>query len=329
MPTKALQTVQTQLVHLGITKPVLTRSWPYVAIITAHFIWGVSFIVAKLTLQEIPPMSLAFLRFVLTILLLLPFLVTEKERVKIKRTDLPILALTGILMVTLNIAFFYAGLAKTTVTSAAVLTLTIPMFSILLGWWVLKEKIYVANLLGICLGFIGALVVIGVPLTLLGLQSSSQGLVGNLLIILASISWVSGAVISKKVLKSYSTLTVTFAIFLVGLITFFIPALYEYLQNPNWYHQVTYLGISGVLFMAIATSISAYFLFEWSLPKLGIIKADLFQYLEPVIASSLGILILRDELRFSFIIGAILITLGAYWATFAKPEHKHHKAHRH
>ena len=87
-------------------KAISKSSWPYLAIILAHFIWGANFVVAKLTLQEIPPMSLSFLRFVLAILLLTPFLLTAKEKIKIHKKDLPILFTIGLLMVTFNIAFF-------------------------------------------------------------------------------------------------------------------------------------------------------------------------------------------------------------------------------
>lgn len=307
---------------------IFQKSWPYAAIIAAHVIWGVNFIVAKLTLQEIPPMSLAFLRFTIALFLLLPFLVTERKKIKIDNKDIPKLFAIGALMVTLNIAFFYAGLARTTVTSASVLTMIIPVASVLTGWWFLKEKVYVVNLVGILLGLLGAVLVVGLPLIMLGLQSAGTSLLGNGLIILASLAWVGGAILSKEMLKKYSTLILTTIVFLVGLLSFIVPAITEYLQNPSWPHQVTYLGISGLIFIALASSISAYFLFEWGLSKLGVVQADLFQYIEPLIATTLGVLILNEQLRFSLIIGGILVGLGVYFATFAKAHHKHHKAHR-
>lgn len=307
---------------------VLTKSWPYIALILSHTIWGVNFVVAKVTLGEIPPMSLAFLRFAIALLFLTPFLLTEKRQNIIKK-DLPWLFAVGVLMVTLNIAFFYLGLTRTTVTAASALTLTIPVFSVIAGWWFLKEKIYTANLAGIIFGIAGALVVIGLPLAVFGVAAwNSPSFVGNILIVFASLSWVAGAVISKRMLTKYSTLTVTAIIFLVGVLTFVIPATQEYLQDPAWPARLTYLGIFGLLFIAIASSISAYFLFEWGLSKLGVVRADLFQYLEPLVAVTLGVFILNEGIRFSYIVGAILIGLGAYWSTLVLEAHKHHKAHR-
>lgn len=323
------RTIQNQLISLGFAKSFLIAAWPFVAIITAHFIWGVNFVVAKVTLQEIPPMSLAFLRYALAVVLLTPFIIMERKKMVIEKEDLPKLILIGILTVTLNIAFFYMGLSKTSATSASALSMVIPIFSVLGGWWILKEKIYVANIVGIVFGLAGAVLVLGLPLLILGLQTTSDALLGNFLQILSAVCWVSGAILSREMLKKYSTLTITAVLFLVGVITFLIPAINEYLQNPNWINQLTYVGLSGLFFIALASSVSAFFLFEWGLGKLGVIKADLFQYLEPLVATSLAVLFLSEQLRFTFIIGALLIGLGAYCSTLGKESHKHHKAHRH
>lgn len=304
------------------------NSWPYVAIFIAHFIWGTNFVVAKLALQEIPPMSLGFLRFVLAVLLFAPFLLTAGEKIKINKKDLPALFSIGLLMITFNIAFFYEGLLRTSASHASVLTMVIPLFSVLLGWWFLKEKVYVVNVVGILIGLLGAIFIIGLPLIVLGLQNISQTLIGNTLIILASLTWVLGATLSKKMEANYSPLLITFFIFVVGAISFFIPAANEYFQNPEWPSKVTHIGLLGLVYIAIASSVSAYFLFEWGLNKLGVIKADLFQYIQPLIATTLAIFILGENLRFSFLIGATLIGLGVYWGTWAKAHHKQHKAHK-
>lgn len=303
-------------------------TWPYIAILAAHIIWGVNFVVAKVALQEVPPMSLAFVRFALATLLIIPFILISKEKMNIDKKDLPQLISIGVLMATLNIALFYLGLSHTTATTASILTMTIPVASVMAAWWFFKEKIYFFNLFGIFLGLVGAALVIGIPLYIFGTSLFSEAILGNLLIILASISWVAGAILSKKMLQKYSTLTITTIVFLVGMVTFIFPAALEYFQNPAWPSKLTFLGIFGIVYIAVLSSTSAYFLFEWGLNKLGVVKADLFQYIEPVIALTLGILLLGEQIRFTFIIGALLIGLGVYWSTWAKDQHKHHKAHR-
>lgn len=290
--------------------------------------------VAKVTLQEFPPMSLAFLRFSLASLFLAPFFLAEITRpsfggkkIKINKVDLPRLIAAGTLIITLNIAFFFEGIKRTTAIDASILTMTIPILSVLLGWWFLKEKVYLINLAGIGLGFLGILILIGLPQLLSG-NTSSQAMIGNIFIILASICWVSGAVLSKQVLHKYSSLTVTALAFMVGTITMAFPAAYEYIQNPGWPNHVTMLGILGLTYMTLLSSISAYFLFEWGLSKTSVIFADLFQYIEPFVATVLAVAILGERISQSFLIGGIFIAVGAYLGTLAKEIHHRHKAHR-
>ncbi|MCL4440179.1 MAG: DMT family transporter [Firmicutes bacterium] len=285
--------------------------------------------VAKLTLQEIPPMSLAFLRFCVALILLCPFLLTEKRNSKLETRDLPQLFVVGALMVTFNIAFFYLGLERTTTITAATLTMAIPALSVLLGWSILREKVYLINLLGIFTGLIGAVVIIGVPEIVLGTrQPSISSVIGNILVVFAALAWVAGATVSRNLLKKYSALTVTATIFTVGVMTFFAPALMEYMQDPAWPSRVTHMGLFGLLYIAFASSVSAYFLFEWGVAKLGIIKADLFQYLEPLVAAYFGVMLLGEQLTPLFLIGAVLVAVGVFWSTTGRPEHRHHKAHR-
>ncbi len=286
---------------------------------------------AKVTLQEFPPNSLAFLRFALATLFLVPFFWTEitgNKRVKIKTEDLPQLIAVGIFTISLNIAFFFAGITKTTAISASALTLIIPMLSVLLSWIFLKEKIYLINLGGITLGLIGALIIIGLPQVLEG-NYSIQTIIGNLLIILASVVFVIGVIFSRKMLNKYSTLTVTTTSFLVGTITFIAPAAREYLQNPGWPNHISMLGGLGLLYMALLSSVSAYFLFEWALGKIGVIKADLLQYIEPFVAAILAVAVLGEKISTSFLIGSVFVAVGVFLGTFAKEVHHRHKAHHH
>lgn len=307
---------------------ILSKPLPYIALILAHTIWGIHFVVSKITLQEFPVYTLAFLRFAFASLFLAPFFLAQTKKVKIKTKDLPKLVAVGIFIITLNIAFFFSGIKITDATSASVITLIIPILSVVLGWFFLREKVFLINLSGVILGLLGALVIIGIPEILLG-DFEPTKLLGNFLILLASVSFVIGAVFSRQMLKKYPSLTVTAFAFLVGLITFLPMAAYEYLQNPLWTDKITILGLFGLAFMVLLSSISAYFLFEWGLAKTSLVRADLFQYIEPFWASSLAVLILGEQISVPYVAGAILIVGGVYLGTLAKePHHRHHKAHR-
>jgi len=319
-----------------VSSPLLTKPLPYIALFIAFVIWGGNFVVAKITLQEFPPMTLAFFRFALASLFLAPFFLAQTKKslpagrqVKLDKKDLPRLIAVGILIVTLNIAFFLEGMRRTTAINASVLSLTTPILSVWFGWWFLKEKIFFVNILGVILGLLGALIIIGLPQLLTG-NYSPQETLGNVLIVLASISWVVGGIIAKPILNKYPTMIVTAIVFMVGTLTFFIPASSEYIQNPAWVNHLTILGILGLAYMTLLSSISAYFLYEWGLSKTSFYKSNLFQYIEPFIAGTLAVSILGEKISSTFLVGSLLIAASAILGTLAKlkTRHHHHKAHR-
>lgn len=311
-----------------MSSQIIKRPLPYLALLLTHSIWGANFVVAKFTLEEFPPMSLAFLRFGLACLFLAPFVFVQIKKIKIDKKDLPKLAISALFMITLNIAFFFEGMARTSAINASALSLVIPGFSVFLGWVYLKEKISFVNLGGVFLGLLGALIIIGLPQIISG-SFSTQTIIGNILIIISSIFFVIGAIFAHKMLKKYSTLTVTAVAFLIGAISFFAPAVREYLQDPMWTKSVTFLGILGLVYMTLLSSISAYFLFEWGLSKLGVVIANLFQYIEPFIAAMLAISFLGEKLSTSFLIGASLILVGMFLGTSGKKIHyRRYGAHR-
>ncbi len=319
-----------------MSSQMVSKPLPYLALIAAHVIWGINFVVAKVTLQEFPPQSLGLLRFFFALLLLSPFFLAHTPkglpkhlRIRIEKKDLPKMVAVGLMIITFNITFFFEGIKRTTAIDAATLTLIIPLISVIAGWIFLKEKVYFFNILGIIAGLLGALFIIGLPQLLLG-NFQPEAMLGNFFIILSSVCWVTGAILSRELLKKYPSLIVTSVAFFVGVLTFIVPAIMEYLKDPNWPYQISALGTLGLIYMILLSSISAYFLFEWGLSKTSVAVADLFQYIEPFIATGVAILVLGEHVSFSFAIGAALIALGVYWGTFAKEaHHRLHRYHRH
>lgn len=305
----------------------LIRFLPYLALLVAHIIWGANFVVAKVTLQEFPPLTLAFLRFAFASILIAPFFWAETKKVKIEKIDIPKLIIIGILIITLNIVFFFEGITRTTAINASVLTLIIPIISVILGWKFLQESVGWINILGLLTGLIGAMIIVQFPEFILG-NFTPKELLGNFLIILASIVWVIGSIISREMLLKYPSLVVTGIAFLVGTITFIAPAVNEYLQNPAWIYHVTILGMIGLVYMTLLSSISAYFLFEWGLAKTSVGHANLMQYIEPIVATGVAVIILREQITIPFIAGTVLIAAGVYLGTLSKESHHHHKTHR-
>jgi drug/metabolite transporter (DMT)-like permease len=301
---------------------------PYIALLLAHLLWGANYVVAKIVLHEVPVMSLSFLRFGLACLLISPFLINlEPKMKKVQYAHIPRLIIASLLLGTINITFFYLGISKTLAINASVLNLIVPILSVLGAWWFLKEKIYSINLIGIILAVLGTAAVIGLPL-LLTSNFSGVEMFGNLLLILGGISFVAGALIIKPMFKEYSPLSITAFTFLTATVAFFIPALLEYIANPDWISQVGIVSMLGILYIAVLSTVVAYFLMMWSYSKIELSHAVIIQYVEPAVAASLAIPLLGERISYSFIVGFCMIALGVYWGTLGRTEH-HHINHKH
>ncbi len=307
--------------HFG--SEIYLKPFPYLALIAANLIWGANFVVAKITLQEFPVMSLSFIRFIAALILIFPFVLTlEPKKRVIKSADLPRIFLVGILMVTFNIALSYEGLARTTAINASALSLSVPILSVLAGWWFLKEKIFVVNLVGILTGLLGTFLILGLPL-LTASRGNPTNFLGNSLIVLSGICVVAGTVLAKDLLERYSPLLVTALMFAVGALTFFVPFILDYFKNPTWLAHISIVGALGLLYITVLSTICAYFLLNYGLSRIDVVKANLFQYMEPAVAATFAVPILGERISFSFIIGTCLIVLGVYWGTLGKPHHHH------
>lgn len=307
---------------------IFKTPFPYLALLLAHLLWGGNYVVAKVTLHEIPVMSLSFLRFGLACLLISPFLINLEPRMKrVQYKHLPRLIIASLLLGAVNITFFYLGLSKTLAINASVLNLIVPVLSVIGAWWFLKEKIYSINLMGIILSLLGTAAVIGLPLIFTSSFSAVE-MVGNLLLILGGAAFVGGALLIKPLFKDYTPLSITAFTFLTATVAFFIPAVLEYIANPDWLGQVSLLGLFGLLYIAILSTVVAYFLMMWGYSRIELSHAVIIQYVEPAVAASLAIPLLGERISYSFIVGFCMIALGVYWGTLGRTEH-HHIHHKH
>ena len=89
----------------------------FAALLIATTIWGATAAIMKITLETVPPFSLAVIRFGLASLLLLPFVA---HRLSMRKEDFPLLLLATIGAVTLHIPFFFFGLKLTTALNAGI-----------------------------------------------------------------------------------------------------------------------------------------------------------------------------------------------------------------
>lgn len=285
------------------------------ALISASIIWGITGPVMKLTLQSVPIFSLAFIRFFFASLILFPF-VYKKLSINIK--DLPILILCAGLGVTFNIAFFFWGLTLTSALNSGIIIATAPLFILLGAAIFLKEKITRRLMIGLIIGITGIGIIISRDVFQNGISLSP---LGDFIILLSLLAFVFYDILSKKLFKKYSPLTITFYSFLIGAISFFPASYYEFVNNPAWMTGLKSNALFGIIFGIFFSSFAAYSLWQWGLSKIDAGQAGFFYYLDPVASTIGAVILLSEKITQPFVLGAMLIFLGLFFAEGHLPYH--------
>jgi drug/metabolite transporter (DMT)-like permease len=291
--------------HLSTTKKA------FLAIIIANIIWGAAAPIFKLSLTNIPPFTLAFWRFFLGAIILLIYL-RGKAAFEFSTTreflDLIAYSVTGI---TINILFFFWGLERTFSINSPVIGSAAPILTFFLALAFLGERFSIRKFVGMSLGTLGILAIVFEPLLRKGVDGST---LGNLFLVIATVAAVLQTIIGKRALHDVNPVTFTFWSFVIGAASFLPLAFYEYSTNTALYHTLDWRAVMGVSYGAIFSSAVAYTLFAWGLSKITATDASLFTYLDPVVGTILGVILLKEPLTSYFLLGALFIFGGIFIA---------------
>lgn len=282
---------------------------PILSLIIANIIWGMAAPIFKYSLTNIPPFTLAFLRFFLASLLFLPFI--QMHTIKtISRSDwikLTIGALTGI---TLNISFFFLGLLKSESINAPIIASSGPLFLFILAVIFLHEKPKLRVIGGMLLSFLGVLIIVISPILMNGGIKDIGKVEGNILYIAATASSVIMPIILKDLFKRINPYMIAFLTFLIASSTFLPFMINEF---NNWsFADLRLPGIIGILFGVLFSSGLAYYLYYYGLGKIPAQEIGVFTYIDPVIAVIIAIPLLGEYPDIFFFLGSAFVFGGIY-----------------
>ncbi|MFH0749645.1 MAG: DMT family transporter [Candidatus Gottesmanbacteria bacterium] len=282
-----------------------------IGLIIANIIWGFASPIFKWSLTNIPPFTLAFLRFFIASIILgivlrknLALPIKDKHDVKL----LIIHALTGI---TGNITLFFLGLQLTLAINVPVIASSQPIMIFLFAYLILKEKLKLNKVLGMIVGTIGILAIVLEPIYYAGIDGNT---LGNFLIVLATISGAIAMLIGRQLFQKYDPLVLMFWAFVIGTLSFLPPALVEYIRQPTIFQTLDIRGIVGIIFGSVFSSTIAYTLYAYGLSKIQASDASLFIYIDPIAGAVLSYFMLHEPITIPFLIGAGLIFTGIYIA---------------
>ena len=209
----------------------------------------------------------------------------------------------------INMLMFFKGLQLSTpINSGVIVTLT-PIIILVLSAFFLKEKLTTQKVIGIFLGFVGAvmLVIYGSNSKVINAPNISFG---NILLLINAISFGAYLVIVKPITKKYHTITLMKWMFLLGMIYTF-PFTYNEFSQVSW-SALPFEAIWRMSFVVIGTTFLTYMLNVYALKKLPPTVIGSLTYLQPLITIIYAVITGNDILDSVKFFACILVFIGVY-----------------
>jgi drug/metabolite transporter (DMT)-like permease len=280
-----------------------SRAW--LAFLTLGIIWGVPYFFIKLAVQELSPWLIAWARIVLATLILLPI---AWQRGALR----PLLAhkrsICAFALVEFAVPFVAISMAERWISSsiAGILIATIPLIIALISrFFGVHERFGPWRVLGLLVGLSGVIALLG-----LGSISGPLGWAGVGCMALATIGYAIGPLIVQRHLKLIDPFGPIAASLLIASLILLPAALFSFpAQMPSALALVS-IAVLGVVCTALAMLLLFYLI-----GHAGAARASVITYINPAVASLLGVAILHEHLGVGGLIGLALILTGSWLAT--------------
>lgn len=279
------------------------RLLPSLALILAMFLWGSSFIAMKLAFQDYHPMVVIFGRMTVASLAFLCFLPRFKK-IHILRQDRHLFVIMALSEPCLYFFFEALALQNTSATQASMITIMLPLLITIASVRFLGERASGQTLTGLFLAMGGAV------LLSLGGTATEQApapLLGNFYELIAMFCATVYTITVKRLTARYPALFLTAIQAWIGCF-FFAPFLA--LPQVPLPSSFLLLPLSAILYLGLAVTLAAYFLYTFALARMEASKSSIFITLIPLFTLLLSRLLFQESFTLLQYIGGFTLFSG-------------------
>ena len=272
-------------------------------------LWGASFLFMRLSAADFGPVVLAFLRVAGAALLLLPLLLARGEWPALQQHWRAI-AVIGVVNSALPFVLFMAAALVLSAALMAVFNATAPIWTALLGWFWLHDKLARARWVGLAVGLLG---VLGLSWGKADFNPGTHGISpawGIAACLLASLCYGIGGILSRKTLAGVPPMAVASGSQISAALVLVLPALWLWPASPP---SATAWASAAAL--AVVCTGLAYVLYFRLIANAGAANAVSVTFLIPAFAMLWGWLFLAEQPTATMLIGSAVILLGTGLAT--------------
>ncbi|MCP3899086.1 MAG: DMT family transporter [Desulfobacteraceae bacterium] len=265
-------------------------------------IFGASAVAIKFSLTGLGAFTNAGIRFSLSALTIYLWARFNQRTLKINKKQFLQLLLLSLFFI-IQSSCFYLGLTKTTVSHGTLIANLLPFFVLVLAhYFIPEDRFTLKKGVGVTVGFIGVLF-----LFLDSHQISNDIRTGDLIMLVAVLFWSFNAIFSKKIIKNFSSLQITWYPMLFAIPIFFIGG---YLFDPEMIKEINLIVVGAVLFQSIVATSFAFVAWNMLIRKFGPTSLHSYVYIMPLAGVIFGVLLLDEQLTRYLIISIILIVFG-------------------
>lgn len=278
-----------------------------VAILTVS-IWGLTFISTKILIQHgLTPQEIFFYRFLIAYIGI--WFISPRRLFTHRWKDEFWLMAGGIFGGSLYFFTENTALEITQASNVSFIICTAPLLTTILSLLFYKnEKATKGLISGSLLALVGVGLVVFNGSVVLKISP-----VGDLLTLLAALSWAFYSLIIKKMARRYPTVFITRKIFFYGMLTI-LPAFCIHPLRSDFSMFLQSTVLLNLLFLAILASLVCFVLWNVVLKQLGTVRASNYIYLNPLVTMVASALILQEHITLIALAGAACILLGVYLA---------------
>lgn len=278
------------------------------AISTASILWGLSFLSIKVVVNIVPPMSLAFFRFIVAVVTLYIFMKATKDESRLKKEDMLRMALGGLFGVALYYYFQNTGIKLISASSASIIVASVPILSLIGERMVFKTKLTIVKILSVAISFIGVYIIVGLT------KDARGNALGYMMMFGASISWVIYVILTKPLFSCYSQLSIIFYQYIFGTL-FIMP--FSFFEKVQW-NAINLSIILNIVFLGAICSALAYYFNAYAVDYLGVAVSSVFVNLIPVATIAGSFFVLKKPVSINELLGGAIVISSVSLANYEK-----------
>ena len=265
-------------------------------------IWGSTWIFIKIGLADLPPISFASARFVLSAAVVLAIILVQKIPLPRSTSEWRLLALTGFLQFALNYSSVFWAEQYITSGLAAVLQATITLFGLVLAWIFLPaERITRQKIIAVVLGILGVAVIFVDQLKV----ENWMAFLGCVAIVFGSYCAAQASILVKAKAGGIHPASLLFGQMACGL-PFILTYSFSVEGNPATF-QWSFVAVGSVLYLSLVGTIAAFWLYYWLLSRIESTKAMMISLVTPLLAVVIGAVTVGETLPPQTFAGGLMI----------------------